>query len=156
MFKYVYLYEILIENYYSDHWRKENNVQQNLSSLKEDLAKADQALRSMAGKPILNGRDSVRKVLDTFREDGGISGEIAESYYGPVIENFNCDKTIYTAVEVTAGNRLFHHIVESDKIGTQILKEMNRQKLPGEVTFMPLNRLQIKAQNYPNDNVSLP
>ncbi|GLV31613.1 Structural maintenance of chromosomes 3 [Carabus blaptoides fortunei] len=140
----------------NDLWRKENNVQQNLSSLKEDLAKADQALRSMAGKPILNGRDSVRKVLDTFRERGGAAGEVANAYYGPVIENFNCDKTIYTAVEVTAGNRLFHHIVDSDKVGTQILKEMNRQKLPGEVTFMPLNRLYTKAQNYPNDNDAIP
>lgn len=131
-------------------------MQQNLSSLKEDLAKADQALRSMAGKPTLNGRDSVRKVLDTFKSRGGASEDTANAYYGPVIENFNCEKTIYTAVEVTAGNRLFHHIVESDKVGTQILKEMNRQKLPGEVTFMPLNRLFIKQQQYPNDGDAIP
>ncbi|XP_028166912.1 structural maintenance of chromosomes protein 3-like, partial [Ostrinia furnacalis] len=133
-------------------WRKETTLTQNLSSLKEDLAKADQALRSMAGKPILNGRDSVRKVLETFQERGGEWAKIATQYYGPVIENFTCDKTIYTAVEVTAGNRLFHHIVESDTVGTKILKEMNRQSLPGEVTFMPLNRLQVRDMVYPNDN----
>lgn len=92
---------------FSELWRKENNLQQNLSSLKEDLAKADQQLRSMAGKPILNGRDSVRKVLDTFIQRGGKESEIAQSYYGPVIENFDCEKSIYTAVEVTAGNRYF-------------------------------------------------
>ncbi|KDR15942.1 hypothetical protein L798_09869, partial [Zootermopsis nevadensis] len=137
-------------------WRKENTIQQTLSSLKEDLAKADQSLRSMAGKPILNGRDSVRKVLETFRERGGSAAEIANSYYGPVIENFECEKSIYTAVEVTAGNRLFHHIVDSDKVGTQILKEMNRQKLPGEVTFMPLNRLHVKDQNYPQTHDAIP
>ncbi|KAI5646067.1 SMC proteins flexible hinge domain-containing protein [Phthorimaea operculella] len=133
-------------------WRKETSLTQNLTSLKDDLAKADQALRSMAGKPILNGRDSVRKVLDTFTERGGEWARIATQYYGPVIENFSCDKTIYTAVEVTAGNRLFHHIVESDTVGTKILKEMNRQSLPGEVTFMPLNRLQVRDMVYPNDN----
>lgn len=129
---------------------------QTLSSHKEELAKADQALRSMAGRPILNGRDSVRKVLDAFLENGGPNADIAKAYYGPVIENFNCDKTIYTAVEVTAGNRLFHHIVESDRVGTQILKEMNKLKLPGEVTFMPLNRLQVKVQDYPDDPDSIP
>ncbi|VVC99705.1 unnamed protein product [Leptidea sinapis] len=102
--------------------------------------------------PILNGRDSVRKVLETFQERGGEWAKIADQYFGPVIENFTCDKTIYTAVEVTAGNRLFHHIVESDTVGTKILKEMNRQNLPGEVTFMPLNRLQVRDMNYPNDN----
>lgn len=137
-------------------WRKETQMTQTLSGHKEELAKADQSLRSMAGRPILNGRDSVRKVLDSFLERGGPMADIARAYYGPVIENFSCDKTIYTAVEVTAGNRLFHHIVESDRVGTQILKEMNKLKLPGEVTFMPLNRLQVKVHDYPDDPDSIP
>ncbi|XP_058126850.1 structural maintenance of chromosomes protein 3-like [Anopheles ziemanni] len=140
----------------NDIWKKETAVTQTLSGYKEELAKADQALRSMAGKPILNGRDSVRKVLESFQQRGGQLADIANAYYGPVIENFNCDKSIYTAVEVTAGNRLFHHIVESDRVGTQILKEMNKQKLPGEVTFMPLNRLQVKIHDYPEDPDSIP
>lgn len=135
-------------------WRKENHVQQNLSSLKEELAKADQSLRSMAGKPILNGRDSVRKVLDTFTARGGRDADIVNSYYGLVIENFSCETAIYTAVEVTAGNRLFHHVIQSDRVGTQILREMNRQQLPGEVTFMPLNRLNVRDIDYPDDSVS--
>ncbi|CAH1398175.1 unnamed protein product [Nezara viridula] len=131
-------------------WRKENQLQHTMTSLKEELAKADQALRSMAGKPILNGRDSVRKVLETFRQRGGTYKDLADCYYGQVIENFECEKSIHTAVEVTAGNRLFYHIVESDSVGTQILKEINRQNLPGEVTFMPRNRLHVKDQRYPS------
>lgn len=59
----------------------------------------------MLWQPILNGRDSVRKVLDTFRQRGGSFKDLADSYYGQVIENFDCDKSIHTAVEVTAGNR---------------------------------------------------
>lgn len=93
-------------------------------------------LRSLAGKPILNGRDSVRQVLDMMRSQGGRMAEIANSYHGLVIENFDCDKSIYTAVEVTAGNRMFHHIVESDRVGTEILKLMNQEKLPGEVKII--------------------
>ncbi|XP_015607337.1 structural maintenance of chromosomes protein 3 [Cephus cinctus] len=138
-----------------EQYRQESVLQLNLSSLKEDLAKADQSLRSMAGKPILNGRDSVRKVLDTFRERRDMAHEVS-SYYGPVIENFDCDKSVYMAVEVTAGNRLFHHIVETDKFGTKILKEMNNQRLPGEVTFMPLNRLHVKAIDYPQTGDAIP
>lgn len=139
----------LLQSERNELCRKEMNLQQSLSAMKEELSKADQTLRSMAGKPILNGRDSVRKVLQIFRERGGQFKQIAESYYGLVIENFKCEQSIYTAVEVTAGNRLFHHIVESDKVGTQILKEMNKQKLPGEVTFMPLNRLHVRVIDYP-------
>jgi len=140
----------------NDLCRKEMNLQQSLSSLKEELSKADQTLRSMAGKPILNGRDSVRKVLEMFRERGGQFAQIADSYYGLVIENFECEQSIYTAVEVTAGNRLFHHIVESDRVGTHILKEMNKAKLPGEVTFMPLNRLHVRQMDYPNTKDAIP
>ncbi|XP_071572251.1 structural maintenance of chromosomes protein 3 [Temnothorax nylanderi] len=138
-----------------EQYRQESVLQLNLSGLKEDLAKADQSLRSMAGKPILNGRDSVRKVLDTFRGRKDMVNEVS-SYYGPVIENFNCDKSVYMAVEVTAGNRLFHHIVETDKFGTKILKEMNNQRLPGEVTFMPLNRLHVKDIDYPQTSDAIP
>ncbi|XP_070151375.1 structural maintenance of chromosomes protein 3 [Polyergus mexicanus] len=138
-----------------EQYRQESVLQLNLSGLKEDLAKADQSLRSMAGKPILNGRDSVRKVLDTFRTRTDMAQEVI-SYYGPVIENFNCDKSVYMAVEVTAGNRLFHHIVETDKFGTKILKEMNNQRLPGEVTFMPLNRLHVKEIDYPQTSDAIP
>lgn len=35
---------------FSEYWRKENNLQQNVSSLKEELSRADHSLRSMAGK----------------------------------------------------------------------------------------------------------
>jgi len=54
---------------------------------------------------ILNGRDSVRKVLDVFKEKGGPHLDLATQYYGQVIENFGCDQSIQTAVEVTAGGR---------------------------------------------------
>lgn len=48
---------------------------------------------------------------------------------------------------------MFFHIVKSDKIGTHILKEINCQNLPGEVTFMPLNRLTVKDIRYPQSRV---
>lgn len=47
----------------------------------------------------------MRKVLETFRQRGGGYSDLADSYYGQVIENFECEKSIHTAVEVTAGNR---------------------------------------------------
>ncbi|KAL5235232.1 hypothetical protein ACI65C_002642 [Semiaphis heraclei] len=137
-------------------WRKESSLQQTYSTLKDELTKADQLLRSMAGKAILNGRDSVRKVLEIFKERGGSQANLAKQYYGQVIENFQCDESIQTAVEVTAGGRMFFHIVDSDKIGTQILKEINNQNLPGEVTFMPLNRLTARTIKYPQSKDAIP
>ena len=33
-----------------------------------------------------------------------------------MIEQLECEQSIYVAVEVTAGNRLFHHNVEGDRL----------------------------------------
>ncbi|XP_050530372.1 structural maintenance of chromosomes protein 3-like isoform X2 [Daktulosphaira vitifoliae] len=145
-----------LQSFKNELWRQQNALQHNLSSVKEELAKSDQALRNIAGKAILNGRDSIKKVLDVFKQRGGAYLDDASQYYGQVIENVKCDKNIQTAVEVTAGGRLFFHIVESDRISTQILKEMNHQNLPGEVTFMPLNRLTIRDMRYPQSKDAIP
>ncbi|CAG0885820.1 unnamed protein product [Cyprideis torosa] len=137
-------------------YREETKLQNDLSSLKDEVVKHENNLRSMIGKPTLNGRESVRRVIDTFRERGGRWTEIANGYYGLVIENFECEESINTAVEVTAGGRLYFHIVSSDSVGTAIINEINRQQLPGEVTFMPINRMQVKSYSYPESGHAIP
>ncbi|CAH1784036.1 unnamed protein product [Owenia fusiformis] len=136
-------------------WRQENTMQQQIASVRDEVSKKEQALRSITGKAVLNGIDSVHKVLNMFR-DRGMNQETLDGYHGIMIENFDCDKTFFTCVEVTAGNRLFHHIVDTDKFGTKILTEMNRMRLPGEVTFMPLNRLATSDTRYPESSDAIP
>ncbi|XP_052773319.1 structural maintenance of chromosomes protein 3-like [Mya arenaria] len=144
-----------LQNERSSLWREENHLQQNLVSLRDELSKKEQALRSMTGKATLNGINSVQKVLQSFR-DRNIHLDLIEGYYGTLIGMFECDKTFFTCVEVTAGGRMFHHVVDSDRTGTAILQEMNRMKLPGEVTFMPLNRLDNRDTRYPETNDAIP
>ncbi|KAI8792516.1 structural maintenance of chromosomes protein 3, partial [Biomphalaria glabrata] len=130
-------------------WRQENTLQQQLTTTTEELNKRLQGLRSLTGKGMLNGIDSIQKVLQSFREQNKYP-EVCDGYHGLLIEAFECEKVYYTCVEVTAGSRLFHHIVDTDRTGTILLKEMNRLHLPGEVTFMPLNRLENKDTPYPD------
>ncbi|KAI0216956.1 Structural maintenance of chromosomes protein 3 [Lamellibrachia satsuma] len=136
-------------------WRTENAMQQKIAQLRDDLSKREHALRSITGKALLNGIDSIQKVLQYFRDQKKFP-EVINGYYGTLIENFECDRTFFTAVEVTAGGRLFHHIVDTDRTGTKLLSEMNRLRLPGEVTFMPLNRLDVRETEYPETNDAIP
>lgn len=46
--------------------------------------------------------------------------------------------------------------MDTDRTGTKILQEMNRLRLPGEVTFMPLNRLDARETIYPETNDAIP
>lgn len=148
-------------------WRRESALRQTASVQRDDLQRQEQTLRSMVGRPTLLGADSLSRVLETFRqraadhqqEGGGAPSfwqRILDGYCGQVVDLFTCDPAIYTAVEVTAGNKLFNHVVKTDEVGSQILKEMNKQSLPGEVTFMPLNRLVVKDIEYPKTENAFP
>lgn len=52
-------------------------------------------------------------------------------------------------------NRLFHVVVDTDRTAAQILSIMNKQKMSGEVTFLPLNKLQPPSATYPQAKVGL-
>ncbi|CAB4408989.1 unnamed protein product [Rhizophagus irregularis] len=60
----------------------------------------------------------------------------------------NNDPNKWTAVEVTAGQSLFHVVVDTDDTATKVLDVLNREQ-SGRVTFMPLNRLRTKTLEYP-------
>ena len=46
-------------------------------------------------------------------------------------------------------------IVDSDRTATDILKIMNRRKMPGSATFMPLNKMFTRETEYPTHSVSV-
>ncbi|KAG7275326.1 hypothetical protein CRUP_035953 [Coryphaenoides rupestris] len=136
-------------------WREENAEQQALAAKREDLEKKQQLLRAATGKSILNGIDSINKVLEHFRRKG-INQHVINGYHGIVMNNFECEPAFYTCVEVTAGTRLFYHIVETDEVSTKILMEFNKMNLPGEVTFLPLTKLDVRDTAYPETNDAIP
>ncbi|XP_065176862.1 structural maintenance of chromosomes protein 3-like [Sycon ciliatum] len=128
-------------------WREEDSMKQTLHSSREELNQVERNLRTTVSKSVNAGLEAVRRIIEEKKLEG---------VYGPLIENFECDEKFFTAVEVTAGGRLFHIIVDNDKTATTILQHMNRQKLSGEVTFMPLNRMHTKETEYPNSADVIP
>ena len=93
-------------------------------------------LSSLGGlRPIMQGTESIRKVLTDMPELQG-------SYYGLVIESFSCPDHLFTAIDETVGNKLFHHLVDTDTTATALIREVTRRKLPGVFSFVPLNRVE--------------
>ncbi|KAI6242798.1 Structural maintenance of chromosomes protein [Aphelenchoides fujianensis] len=70
--------------------------------------------------------------------------EVLNGYYGHVVDHINCDPQYFAAVEVTGENRLFNHVVQTDRVAMEILKLFNEHELRGEVNFFPLNRVVVK------------
>ncbi|XP_010925132.1 structural maintenance of chromosomes protein 3 [Elaeis guineensis] len=120
-------------------WKKETDLSSEIDRLKADLVKAQKSLDHATPGDIRRGLNSVNRII----KDHGIKG-----VFGPILELIECDEKFFTAVEVTAGNSLFHVVVETDEISTRIIRYLTAEK-GGRVTFIPLNRVKVPQITYP-------
>lgn len=78
-----------------------------------------------------------------------------EGVYGTLADLFEVNERYRTAVEVTAGQSLFHYVVDTENTATKVLEILQHEKA-GRVTFMPLNRLRSKPINMPRASDTIP
>ncbi|GAV04905.1 hypothetical protein RvY_15108 [Ramazzottius varieornatus] len=134
-----------------DLWRQENALRQSLGTKKDELDQRENSLKSLMGKSVLRGLEAVKSVIEDWRQNPSRDNDArVKGYHGMLVENIKCDELVFTAVDTVAGNRLFHHIVANDEIASAILEEINRRNLPGESTFLPLNRLTNRVHEVPD------
>ncbi len=122
-------------------WRDLETVQEQLTEAKHDHDRGKQALHKTLSRSITQGLATVEKIA----REKNING-----YFGPVIDNFELKNDAFrTAVEVAAGTSLFHVIVDTEKTAVTLMDELNKREA-GMLTFLPLNRLQADAVEYPD------
>lgn len=138
----------------NEHWRTQTKLQGDLTKVSDDLRSKDSKLQGMTGRSTLDGINALKKVRQRFEQQG--RQDLVEGYLGTLIDCFDTENAFFTAVEVTAGGRLFNHVVTDASIGTAYLDEMNKMKLSGEVTFLPLDRLIATQEEYPRATDALP
>ncbi|KHN78488.1 Structural maintenance of chromosomes protein 3 [Toxocara canis] len=126
--------------------RDQKAAYENMQAIRDEVSQADQDLRRISGKSIMNGVDSLRRVMQHFRDHNsdGRHDPVLNGYHGMLINLFEFDNEFLRTVEVTAGNRLFYHVVDNERIAMQILNEMNARSMMGEVYFFPISRLIAK------------
>ncbi|XP_009801877.1 structural maintenance of chromosomes protein 3 [Nicotiana sylvestris] len=127
-------------------WTQETELTTEIERLKAEVVKAEKSLDHATPGDIRRGLNSVRRICREYE----ISG-----VFGPIFELLVCDEKFFTAVEVTAGNSLFHVVVDNDETSTKIIRHLNAQK-GGRVTFIPLNRVKAPHVNYPNSSDVIP
>ncbi|KAI7745683.1 hypothetical protein M8C21_011025, partial [Ambrosia artemisiifolia] len=127
-------------------WGTESEVNAEIERLKATVVKAEKALDHATPGDIRRGISCIRRICRQYN----ISG-----VYGSIIELLECDENLFTAVEVTAGNSLFHVVVETDEISTQVIRHLNAEK-GGRVTFIPLNRVKAPHITYPKTSDVIP
>ena len=75
--------------------------------------------------------------------------------YGTLAELMDVPDAFRTAVEVTAGQSLFHYVVDNDDTATKVLEQLQKEK-GGRITFMPLNRLNPRLGHFPEAVDAIP
>ncbi|CAG8539558.1 6126_t:CDS:10 [Racocetra fulgida] len=136
-----------LESQIRDISEKDAQLETKLVNAREQWKKYERALASSMDKKTNNGLNSVKRITEQFRIEG---------VYGPLYELFECaNNSMWTAVEVTAGQRFEIIFVDTDDTATRILDALNREQ-NGRVTFVPLNRLRTKNYEYPESEDFLP
>ncbi|RIA90233.1 chromosome segregation protein sudA [Glomus cerebriforme] len=124
-------------------WREDAQLETKLINAREQWKSNERALASSMDKKTNNGLNAVKRIVEQYHIKGVL---------GPLYELVDCtDPNKWTAVEVTAGQSLFHVVVDTDDTATKVLEVLNREQ-NGRVTFMPLNRLRTKTLEYPESN----
>ncbi|KAI9776255.1 MAG: Structural maintenance of chromosomes protein 3 [Geoglossum umbratile] len=127
-------------------WREEAKLDSVVENARQELDRADRALSSTMDQNTSRGIAAVRRIKNQYRLEG---------VYGTLAELMDVPEKFRTAVEVTAGNSLFHYVVDNEETATKVLEILQRDKL-GRVTFMPLNRLRPRPSNVPKAGDALP
>lgn len=117
-----------------------------LSSASSEMDRAERTLSHMMDHNTSRGLAAVRRIQRQHTLEG---------VYGTLAELFDVNDRYRTAVEVTAGQSLFHYVVDTDETATTVLEILQKEKA-GRVTFMPLNRLRSKPLNMPRASDTIP
>ncbi|KAL8744618.1 MAG: hypothetical protein Q9184_007977, partial [Pyrenodesmia sp. 2 TL-2023] len=127
-------------------WREDAKLDSVLANASNELRQAEQELSHTMDQNTSRGLAAVRRIKQQHKLDG---------IYGTLAELFDVSDRYRRAVEVTAGQSLFHYVVDNDDTATKVIEILQREKA-GRTTFMPLNRLKPKPANVPSATDALP
>ena len=127
-------------------WRQDAKLDSNFANAEKELRQAERDLSHRMDSNTSRGLAAVRRIKDQLKLDG---------VYGTLAELMEVNDKYSTATEITAGNSLFHYVVDDEKTATIILQTLQREE-SGRITFMPLNQLRPKPGNMPQASDAVP
>lgn len=127
-------------------WREEAKLDSNLANAEKDLRQAERDLSHRMDSNTSRGLAAVRRIKDQLKLDG---------VYGTLAELMEVNEKYSTPTEITAGNSLFHYVVDDERTATMLLQTLQKEQ-SGRITFMPLNQLRPTRGNMPQASDAVP
>ena len=126
--------------------REDDKLDSVTRTSQQELNRAEQDLSHSMDGATARGLATVRRL----KREQNIPGA-----YGTLAELLNVHENYRVAVEQTAGNSLFHYVVDNEETATKLAKALYDQH-GGRVTFMPLTQLRPRPANFPKANDAIP
>ena len=127
-------------------WREDARLDSTLSNTEKELRQAERDLSHRMDANTSRGLAAVRRIKEQLKLDG---------VYGTVAELMEVSEKFNTAVETTAGNSLFHYVVDDERTATKVLDVLQKER-SGRITFMPLNQLRPRNPKLPKASDAIP
>jgi len=127
-------------------WREDAKLDSVLHNAHTELRHSEQELSHAMDQNTSRGLAAVRDIKRQYNLDG---------VFGSLAELMDVNERYRKAVEVTAGNSLFHYVVDNDETATKVIEILQKKKL-GRITFIPLNRVNPRTGNVPKANDAIP
>ena len=117
-----------------------------ISNAQNELRHAEQELSHTMDQNTSRGLMAVRRIQRQYNLEG---------VFGTIAELMEVNERYRRAVEVTAGNSLFHYVVDNDDTATKVIEILQKERA-GRITFIPLNRVKARTGNVPKANDAVP
>ena len=127
-------------------WREDAKLDSVMHNAQSELRHAEQELSHTMDQNTRRGLAAVRDIKRQHKLDG---------CFGTLAELMEVNERYRRAVEVTAGNSLFHYVVDNDETATKVIEILQSRRL-GRITFIPLNRVRPKTSNSPKADDAIP
>ncbi|TVY37859.1 Chromosome segregation protein [Lachnellula subtilissima] len=127
--------------------REDDKLDSVISDARHEKERAERDLSHTMDGATSRGLATVRRL----KQENNLEGA-----YGTLAELFEVPEDCRTAAEQTAGNSLFHYVVDNEETATTLMDALQKQR-GGRVTFMPLSQLRPKPAKLPkaSDAMSL-
>lgn len=126
--------------------REDARLNSELAHAQTEQQKNEQIIGHMMDRNTSRGLQAVRRLVKQHKLEG---------YYGTFAELFTAQEGFRWPAEITAGNSLFHCIVDTDSTASTLLELLQKEK-SGRVTFVPLNRIRTQTVNFPQAAEAIP
>jgi structural maintenance of chromosome 3 (chondroitin sulfate proteoglycan 6) len=127
-------------------YRENDKLQSVTANSQREKEKAEIVLSHSMDGNTAKGLATVRRL----KREHNITGA-----YGTLADLMEVGQYYRTAVEQTAGNSLFHYIVDNADTATYFVNELQKN-YGGRVTFVPLSQLHSRPANLPKANDAIP